>query len=386
MPDDKKQPNPTQTAKTVGSLYALTLDVREGKAYVGGSAGDVRSLDVRPLPQVKAAADAKKADEKKSDAPAWELGPAVVAAKPNEADYVGALAVASVDGRTQLVVGRYDGSLAWYVRDEKRGTLDTKPLRRTAEAHRGWIRDLVAFDDGRKLASVGDDMLVKIWSAADGRLLGTLKGHATETPQGYVSALYTVAASPDGKQLASGDRAGNVFLWNVADLETDSDRADSEKKPSDRQIGRLAATAFYTFDAEKRDRSFGGVRRVRFSPDGKMLAVAGIGQISNVDGFVGPCRVELWDWRTKKRIITLEDDHKAVLNDVVWSGDGRRIAAIGGGDAGGLLAVWQVDDAKPKQKAKFGGHMHRLAWVEQDRLLLAAGFEGVQLWDMTKLA
>jgi hypothetical protein len=277
--------------------------------------------------------------------------------------------------KSQLVAARYDGSLSWYAVGANDDKLTEKPVHEVAQAHRGWIRDLVAFDGGRRLASVGDDMLVKVWDAKSGKLIAELAGHPLLTPQDYVSSLYAVAATPDGKHLASGDRVGELRFWDV------------EKR---RETGRVQCPGFYTFDPEKRDRSIGGVRRLAFSPDGRLLAAAGIGQISNVDGFVGPCRVEVWDWRAGKRVAALEDDHKAVLNDLAWTVDGKRIAASGGGDAGGVLLAWSLGDTggeevKPLVKAKFTGHTHRLAWLDDAGRLIAAGFESVQLWDLSEL-
>lgn len=353
MPDEKKKPpTPTMTAKAEGSLLALALDPRNGMTFVGGSSGAVSAFDV--------------------NADAWELQSQLGGER-----YVSACALLGTSSqKPQLVVARYDGSLAWYDVVDGGATVSAKPTRTVADAHRGWVRDLVAFDGDRKLATVGDDMLVKVRDARDGKLLVEHDKHAKLTPQEYISAIYTIAASPDGRTLASADRVGVVVLFDVE---------------SKKELARLNCPELYTFDGEKRDRSFGGVRCVRFSPDGKLLAVAGIGQITNVDGFVGPCRVEIFDWRKAKRIAVLDDDHKGVMNDVVWSSDGKELFGAGGGDGGGVLLRWSIDPAakeniKPSLKVKFNGHTHRLAWIEADRRLLAAGFEGVQLWELSSLA
>jgi WD40 repeat protein len=338
MKSKAPEPKPTEPRWNLpasGTLYALAVDGATGCAYVGGSAGTIYACD---------------------------LNAATPALRPRMHDdaYVAALEVLRDGPQSgRLVAARYDGSLVWY------DLHDGKRLRITT-AHDGWIRDLCVVGDGRRLATVGHDMRVKVWEAADGKLVRSFVGHALETPQGYVSAIYAVAGSPDGRYVASADRVGEVRVWDIT---------------SGKEAARFRAAEFYTFDGEKRDRSIGGIRRIRFSPDGKRLALAGIGQITNVDGFVGPSRLEVWDWQTGKRAASLQDSHQAVLNDVLWSSDGRKLTAAGGGDGGGVLMVWDAAGKQPEQKLKFKGHAQRLARLDGGSLLLAAGFEGVQAWD-----
>ena len=66
----------------------------------------------------------------------------------------------------------------------------------------------VAFSpDGQILASGSYDKTVRLWRAADGTLLRTLKGHT--------DWVLSVAFSPDGKALAYGGRDHTVWLWKL---------------------------------------------------------------------------------------------------------------------------------------------------------------------------
>ena len=101
----------------------------------------------------------------------------------------------------------------------------------------------VAFSpDGKRLASASRDGTVKVWDAATGQEIRTLKGHT-----GFVTS---VAFSPDGKRLASaGSRSDGEGVG----------RRDRAGNPHPQGAYRLASTS------------------VAFSPDGKRLASASCG-------------------------------------------------------------------------------------------------------------
>jgi WD40 repeat protein len=335
--EEKKPVELTVACEHPGILFALCFDAEGGNLYGAGTDSAVYRVDVNT--------------EKPVAEKAWT----------NHDNYVSSL----VWNNGTVISGGYDRRLIWT-------TAETGESTRTIEdAHDGWIRDVAAFPDGSRVVSVGDDMLVKVWDAATGKPVLSCEGHAKQTPQGYATALYTVAVSPDGGTIATADRIGDVCLWNAE---------------TGKLIRRLQAPAFYTYDSAKRSRSIGGIRSVSFSPDGTQIAIAGIGAVTNVDGFVGPARVEVWDWQSGKKLFTAEDKHNAVLNHVSFHPTRPLLVAAGGGDSGGILGFWESGQGKLTCKAKPKGHLQRfLVDAENDRLF-ATGHGGFQIWSLQRLS
>lgn len=320
----------TATCDVAGIVFALCHDAKQNQLYGAGTDWSIYCVDLN--------AEKPAAEQK------WT----------SHENYVSALALLG----DNVISAGYDGRIIWT-------NAETGEQVRAIDAHEAWIRDLVVFPDGKRLVSVGDDMLVKLWNAETGELLNRLDGHAKQTPQGYATALYAVAVTPDGQHLASGDRVGKICLWEI----------DSGKL-----VHQLHAPTFYTYDPRTRVRSIGGIRSLCFSPDGSTLAIAGIGKVSNVDGFVGPCRIELWDWQSAKRTRTCQDRHKAVLNTVAFHPTEPYLIAAGGGDSGGILLRWDMKKESPNQKIKPKGHIQQLSLDIPNKRILACGHGGFQIW------
>ncbi len=210
------------------------------------------------------------------------------------------------------ISGGYDGRLIWWDLANHRAV-------RTVDAHGRWIRMLAVSPDGTKLASVGDDMLGKLWNASTGEPIRELRGHAERTPQHFPSMLYCCAFSNDGRRLATGDRVGRVIVWDTA---------------SGEQLSTFDVPSLYTWDATQRIRSIGGIRSLAFSPDGVQLAVGGVGQIGNVDSLAGPSRVEVHDWARRQRVLEFTGQQQGLVNKLVWHPQNNWLCGVGGGGNG----------------------------------------------------
>lgn len=220
------------------------------------------------------------------------------------------------DGET-TITGGYDGRLIWWPTSAEKA----EPIRKI-EAHNGWVRCLSISPDGQQAATGGNDNLVKLWNAADGKLIRDLTGHT--------SHVYSVLYHPDGKSLLSGELMGKVHQWEVS---------------SGKLLRTFDAGDLHTYnDGQKTN--YGGVRTMAISPDGKYLACGGLFKATNPFGAVQDPLVLLFDWQSQKKVQShvAAGDLKGIIWRVVYHKDGFLIGGSGGA-GGGFDLFWKPDQA-----------------------------------------
>jgi WD40 repeat protein len=181
--------------------------------------------------------------------------------------------------------------------------------------------------DQSLVALGGPSRLVKIFSAADGKLICKMKKHTD-----WVTAL---SFTPDGKELISGDRAGGLSVWDTQGHELQSVTAHAAAITSIACRGNFVATSsedgtvkFWDIVEGKQIKSWkahpGGVRSVAFTADGHILT-------SGRDRLV-----RIWDasGNSVKQFDPLSD----IAMQATAAG-GKIIAA----DWTGLVRVWTED-------------------------------------------
>jgi len=295
-----------------------------------------------------------------SDAKVHDLD--VMAEKVEPRELVGheSYVTGTVFAGDQLISGAYDGRLIWW---------DTEKLQpiRSVKAHARWIRELVSTPDGRRVISVADDMVCRVWDVATGDLIHELRGHEVQTPHHFPSMLYTCAVSADGAYLATGDRVGHNVVWDLA---------------TGKQIAAVETPTMYTWDPKQRIHSIGGVRSLAFSPDNTHLAIGGIGQIGNIDHLGGPARLEVFDWRKNERTHEFSDEKIKGLNErLVFHPENKWLLAVGG-DHGGFYQFFDLATSKLVKHDKAPMHVHDAVFDSASEQIYAVGHGKIVVWNM----
>lgn len=145
--------------------------------------------------------------------------------------------------------------------------------------------------DGNRIASCGNDKLVKVWDAKDRAELSSMQGHG-----GWI---FDVDWRADGKQLASSGADGNVIIWDVA--------------TGAKQMALRSGQEF--------------VMAVAWNPEGTRLASAPLSS-----------DIQIWDPVSGEECSSLHVPYVR-FHDVSWCSDGARIAAASNM---GELCVWDA--------------------------------------------
>ena len=193
----------------------------------------------------------------------------------------------------------------------------------------------VTFSPDGKLITSADDKTIRLWDVADGRLRRSI-----QLSVGDPDAL---VFSPDGKTLAvseSNSSSSSVSLWN----------------PETGVLQRSIQTKYR-------------VRSLSFTQDGRGLA-GGEGH-----------EAELWDPVTGRKVDGFQNLFWSIANSVAFSPDGRLLALAG-------LGIQFVDMAKGETRGGFYGHrdaVTSVAFLPGDKVLVVGTGEGqVALWDVAK--
>lgn len=261
-------------------------------------------------------------------------------------DTVQAVAI-SPDGRT-LATGSIDKTIKlWnFEREEEMATI---------EGHSDGVMDLDFSPDGQVLASCANmafgDGIIKLWNVKTQKLIKALG----RSP--WSLRVSSIAFSPDGTTLASGDIFADVKLWYL------------DKK-----------TKFHTLKKHGWD-----VWSLVFSSDGNTLVSGGM------DG-----AIQVWNWRSKKLLRTLNRPSDLLESLVAWfdssvglvcsvaiTPDSKTVAS---GDSDGLIKLWDIDSGRLlRTLTEHTDTVYSLAFNPDGKILASGSGDGtIKIWDFNQ--
>jgi WD40 repeat protein/tRNA A-37 threonylcarbamoyl transferase component Bud32 len=240
--------------------------------------------------------------------------------------------------------------------------------------HGGQITSVAFNPNGQRLASGSIDGTVKVWDAATGQEIRTLKGHT--------SPVFSVAFSPDGTRIVSGSWVGMVKVWdaatgqeklsltgNIYDVISLAISIDGKRILSGSRDGTLKVWDAATGKEKLTLKGHSGVvSSVAFSSDGRRIASG------SWDGMV-----KAWDAATGEEKVTLKG-HSGVVSSVAFSPDGQRLVS---GSEDRTVKVW--DAATGQEKLSLQGHgaqINSVAFSDDGKRITSGSRDGtVKVWD-----
>jgi WD40 repeat protein len=247
---------------------------------------------------------------------------------------------------------------------------------RSGKVLRTFPAELTALSpDGRFLAGVGNDKVVRLWDSTS--------GHTVRSFAGHTQPVFSLRFSKDGRRLASSSSAA-VKVWDARSGKEVFHPAGNLPpynssicafSPDCRHLAYTGGNVIVVYDLKsgreecrlKGHKTVNSIHALAFSPDGNRLASA-----------VPRETVRIWDWRRARQLFILQSVGAKAPFILVFSADGKRLAATGRGAQ--AVRVWDTETGQETLTFKIPPISLAAAFSRTGRrLAINTGF-GVSVW------
>ncbi|KAG2362239.1 hypothetical protein BDR07DRAFT_1357912 [Suillus spraguei] len=212
----------------------------------------------------------------------------------------------------------------------------TTPLR-GFKGHGEYVMAVVVFPDKRRMVTASDDKTLRLWDLKTGVMLKTMEQHRNE--------VWRLAVSQDGQLIASGDTGGEFIVWHgetgesltqsikahtsyIYSLDFSPDGSVLATGSWDKTMKLWNTETWQQQEDSIECASASAVRCVRYSPSGKLLAVATFDNI------------KIYNATTRERIASFKG-HTSINLSVAWTPDGSRLLT-GGNESDPTIREWDA--------------------------------------------
>jgi RNA polymerase sigma factor (sigma-70 family) len=251
--------------------------------------------------------------------------------------------------------------------------------------HQGFIHTLGFSEDGKLLASTGNDQIIRIWAPDTGKELEGLEA-AQELPR-WETPVHQCAFVPGGQVLAVLDSREGVHFWRLDAgklMRTIPDKADAFSFSGD---GKRLATAHMGAvrlwdvasgkEITSRDGHYARIEAVAVSPDGRLVASGGYDQV-----------IQLWDMATGKPVRKLFYPPQDHIFALAFSPDSQTLASSATGTRDPSIRLWEVASGKKIRKllaprANDADGPYHMVFSNDGKVLVAGDRDGfIRHWEV----
>ena len=212
------------------------------------------------------------------------------------------------------------------------------------------VKSAVYVDNGRLIATAGDDGIIRLWSGTTGKPLEEIIGN--KAPVGLL------AAGPNRLLVSAGDDK-QVIAW--------------DSNPDWKLVATLGPAPENALDLS-RSQFVNRVLSLAFSPDGKLLATGG-GDPSRSGELI------LWNVETRSIVRQFVDAHSDTVFGIDFSRDGKYLVS-GGADK--FVKQFEVESGKLIRS--YEGHTHHVLGVtwkaDSSRIASAGADNAIKVWNV----
>jgi WD40 repeat protein len=197
-----------------------------------------------------------------------------------------------------------------------------------------WVNQIEWLADGEHYLTLSSDSRLALW---DGRF-GQIVAEFDPPDSSFGSQGNSIAISPDGTKLVTGEGSGKLLIWDT----------------KDKSLASILSHHML------------GISGLAYSRDGRLLAAAS-----------GDGKISIWRMPEGEFIRELAG-FSGMINAISWSPDGRRLAS---GTTFGQIQTWNVTTGQQEQTIFPDLEVESVAWSPNGAHIVSGNIAGeLQVW------